>query len=139
MDIQLHSILSTTVSDLHTEANSKSEEYLWAFHIFRTFPLNHPVVSTARLQSKSGKKTRKTAKSSEVNLSSPAEHQFGVFALHVFVHQLQQKRSHDVSVVLQLPVQRHRQEGGEITPSTSVEVRTALQRADELEDKERRF
>lgn len=51
----------------------------------------------------------------------------------MFVHQLQQQRPHDVRVVLQLSVQRHRQQGGEITASTGVKVRTALQRADELE------
>lgn len=62
----------------------------------------------------------------------PPEHQFGVLALHVLVHQLQQKRSHDVRVILQFAVQRHRQEGGEITPSTCVEVRAALQRANKL-------
>lgn len=63
---------------------------------------------------------------------SPPEHEFGVFALHMFVHQLQQQRPHDVRVVLQFAVQRHRQQGGEITPSAGVEVRTALQCVDEL-------
>lgn len=65
--------------------------------------------------------------------SSPPEHEFGVFVLHVLVHQLQQQRPHDVRIILQLSVQRHRQQGGEVTPSPGVEVRTTLQRADELE------
>lgn len=65
--------------------------------------------------------------------SSPPEHEFGVFVLHVFVHQLQQQRPHDVRIILQFAVQRHRQQGGEVTPSSGVEVRAALQRADELE------
>lgn len=68
--------------------------------------------------------------------SSPPQHQFGVFALHVFVHHLQQQRPHDVRVILQFSVQRHRQQRGEITPSSGVEVRTALQRADELKCRE---
>lgn len=66
---------------------------------------------------------------------SPPEHQFGVFILNVFIHQLQQQRPHNVCVILQLPVQRHRQEGGEISPRPGVKVRTALQCANKLERK----
>lgn len=51
----------------------------------------------------------------------------------MLVHQLQQQRPHDVSVVLQFAVQRHRQQRGEITTRASVEVRTTLQCVDELE------
>jgi len=68
--------------------------------------------------------------------SSPPEHQFGVFVLHVFIHQLQQQCPHDVHVILQFAMQRHRQEGGEITPSPGVEIRTTLQRVDELDIKD---
>lgn len=52
----------------------------------------------------------------------------------MFVHQLQQQRPRDVGVILQFAVQRHRQQGGEITSRPSVEVRTTLQRVDELDE-----
>lgn len=65
---------------------------------------------------------------------SPSQHEFGVFALHMLIHQLQQQRSHDVCVILQLAVQRHSQQGGKRTPRTGTEVRAALQRVDELQE-----
>ena len=57
---------------------------------------------------------------------SPAQHQLGVLALDVFLHQLQQQRPHDVGVVFQLPVQSHRQQGGEVHLGPGVEVWAVL-------------
>lgn len=51
----------------------------------------------------------------------------------MFVHQLQQQRPHDVGVVLQLSMQRHRQERGKITPGAIIEVGATLQSVDELQ------
>lgn len=107
MDIQLQSILSTTVSDLdtQTEGNIRS-----LFHHYDIHRINHRVSV----------------------LSSPPEHEFGVFVLHMLIHQLQQQRPHDVRVILQFAVQRHRQQRGEITPRPGVKVWTSLQRVDKL-------
>lgn len=106
MDIQLQSILSTTVSDLHTQTEGD--------------------VRCVRQLESQNKATDSP--------SSPPEHQFGVFVLHVFVHQLQQQRPHDVRVILQFAVQRHRQQRGEVTPRPGVKVRAALQGVDELHE-----
>lgn len=51
----------------------------------------------------------------------------------MFVHQIQQQCPHDVCIILQFAVQRHRQQRREIAPRTGVEVWTTLQRVDELE------
>lgn len=67
---------------------------------------------------------------------SPAQHELGVLAVDVLLHQLQQQRPHDVGVVLQLAVQRHRQERGKVHLGPGVEVVAALQRADELQEDE---
>lgn len=64
---------------------------------------------------------------------SPAQHEFGVLAMDVVPHQLQQQGPHDVGVVFQLPVQSHRQQGGKIHLGPGVEFMTALQGTDELQ------
>lgn len=64
---------------------------------------------------------------------SPAQHEFGVLAVDVFLHQLQQQRSHDVGVVFQFPMQSHCQQGGKVHLGSGVEVMTALQGTDKLQ------
>ena len=64
--------------------------------------------------------------------SQPAQHEFGVLAVDIVPHELQQQGPHDVSVVLQLPVQSHCQQGGKVHLGPGVEVWTALQSLDEL-------
>lgn len=63
----------------------------------------------------------------------PAQHEFRVLAVDIFLHQLQQQSSHDVSVVFQFAVQGHGQQGGKVHLGPGVEVITALQGADELQ------
>lgn len=62
----------------------------------------------------------------------PAEHEFGVFAVHMLLHQFQQERPHDVSVVLQLPMQGHRQQRREVHLISGIKLLLALQSTDEL-------
>lgn len=64
---------------------------------------------------------------------SPAQHEFRVLAVDIFLHQLQQQCSHNVGVVLQFPMQSHCQQGGNVHPGPGVEVITALQGADKLQ------
>lgn len=66
----------------------------------------------------------------------PAQHELGVLAVDVFFHQLQQQSSHDISVVFQLPMQSHCQQGGTVNPGPGIEVMTALEGADKLKKKE---
>lgn len=68
----------------------------------------------------------------------PAEHQFGVFAVHMFLHQLQQECSHDVRVVLQLPMQGHCQQRGEVHLISGIKLLPALQGTDELWNSQRK-
>lgn len=63
----------------------------------------------------------------------PAQHEFRVLAVDIFLHQLQQQSSHDVSVVFQFAVQGHGQQGGKVHLGPGVEVITALQGADKLQ------
>lgn len=63
---------------------------------------------------------------------SPAQHQFGVLAVDVLLHQLQQQGSHNVSVVLQLPMQSHCQQGGKVHLGPGGKVVTVLQGTNKL-------
>lgn len=54
--------------------------------------------------------------------------------MHVLLHQLQQEGPHDVCVVLQLPVQRHSQQRGEVDLVSGVELLPLLQSTDELSE-----
>lgn len=68
-----------------------------------------------------------------VALLLPAQHEFRVLAVDIFLHQLQQQSSHDVSVVFQFAMQGHGQQGGKVHLGPGVEVITALQGADKLQ------
>lgn len=63
----------------------------------------------------------------------PAQHEFRVLAVDIFLHELQQQSSHDVSIVFQFAMQGHGQQGGKVHLGPGVEVITALQGADELQ------
>lgn len=63
---------------------------------------------------------------------SPAEQQFRILAVNVILHEPQQKRPHDVCVILQFTVKRYSQQRREIHFGPGVKIRTALQRSDKL-------
>lgn len=63
---------------------------------------------------------------------APAQHQLGVLGHHILLQELQEERAHDVGVVLQLPVQRHRQQGREVDLGAGRELPLVLQGVDEL-------
>lgn len=77
-------------------------------------------------------------KEQQVPPHSPTQHEFRVLAVDILLHQLQQQRSHNVSVIFQFPMQSHCQQGGEIDLGPGVEVVTALQSTDELQTQAKR-
>ncbi len=56
--------------------------------------------------------------------------------MDVFLHQLQQEGSHDVCVVLQLSMERHRQQGSKVNLIPGIELLPALQGTNELNHKD---
>lgn len=63
---------------------------------------------------------------------TPSQHQLGVLGHHVLLHELQEERAHDVRVVLQLPVQSHRQQRCKVDLGAGRELALVLQGVDEL-------
>lgn len=49
----------------------------------------------------------------------PSQHQLGVLGHHILLHEFKKERAHDVCVVLQFPVQGHRQQRCEVDLGTS--------------------
>lgn len=71
--------------------------------------------------------------------ASPAEKQFWVFAVYVIVHESQQKRPHNICVILQFAVKCDCEQRREIDFGPGVKIRAALERSDELETEKQRL